>query len=213
MDRRVDGLLAVLMMGLGIVAAVLLSGRDVRPYDADVARFFVDQRAPTLNTVMSAITFCGSAWALAPLTLVTAAVLTLRRHGGAALLLLSAMTTSWALTNLLKSTVGRSRPDVDDLIGAVSFTGAFPSGHTLNSAVFIGVSVGIVCARVEARTAQIATIVVALVAGVAIGVSRLYLGYHWLSDVLGGWAVACAILGAAWLFVIVWARLRRHPVA
>lgn len=201
------------MIAVGIVAAALLSSRHPHPYDVDVAQFLVGQRTLSGNAVMSAVTFFGSAWALAPLTLIVAAGFALRRRGGAALLLLGAMTTSWSLTNFLKSAVGRPRPDVTDLVGAVSVTGAFPSGHTLNSAVFLGVSAGIACSVVKGRAARMVTIVGVLVAGVAIGFSRLYLGYHWLSDVLGGWAVASAIVGAAWLLATVWSQPRGHPVA
>ena len=210
MKSRIESVPAVVMITMGIAAAVLLSSRTAHPYDVDVAEFLVGQRNQTLDAVMSAVTFLGSAWALAPLTLIVAAVLALRRRGSAALLLVGAMTTSWALTTVLKSAVGRPRPDVGDLIGAVSSTGAFPSGHTLNSAVFLGVTAGIACAGLTVRTARIVTIVGALVAGVAIGFSRLYLGYHWLSDVLGGWAVASVIVGAAW---VVLASLRRPSVA
>lgn len=203
----------MLMIVGGLAAAVLLAGRDGRTYDADVAQFFVDQRAPALNTAMSALTFFGSAWALTPLTLILAAVLALRRRAGAALVLLGAMTTSWTFTNLIKSEVGRARPDTADLIGAVSNTGAFPSGHTLNSAVFLCVATAIAIGSLTARAARVATVLVALIAAVSIGVSRMYLGYHWLSDVLGGWAVASAIVGAAWLLVIVWTRPRGGTVA
>lgn len=213
MDRRIASALALLMIVGGLVAAVLLVGPDGRTYDTDVAQFFIDRRTPTLNTVMSALTFFGSAWALTPLTLILAAVLALRRRAGAALLLLGAMTTSWTLTNLTKSAVGRDRPDTADLIGTVSDTGAFPSGHTLNSAVFLSVAAGILITLFSARAARIAMVLIPLLAAVAMGVSRMYLGYHWLSDVLGGWAVASAILGAAWLLVVVWDRPHRGPVA
>ncbi len=213
MDRRVTAARAVLMIVGGLAAAVLLAARDAHTYDADVAQFFIDQRTPTLNTVMSAVTFFGSAWALTPLTLIIGAALALRRRAGAALLLLGVMTTSWTLTNLIKSAVGRARPDTADLIGTVSDTGAFPSGHTLNSAVFFSVAAGILIASLTARAVRIATVSGALLAAVVIGVSRMYLGYHWLSDVLGGWAVASAIVGAAWLLVIVWARPDRVPVS
>lgn len=212
MNRRIAATLALIMVVVGLGGAVLWAGSDGRTYDEALAQFFVTARTPTLNTVMSSVTFLGDAWALAPLTLILAVALVWRRRGSAALVLLGAMTASWTLTNLTKSAVGRARPDTADLIGAVSDTGAFPSGHTLNSAVFLAVATGVLIPSIGTRSARIAAIVVAVITAVAIGVSRLYLGYHWLSDVLGGWAMASAIVGAAWLLAIVWARPSRVAV-
>jgi undecaprenyl-diphosphatase len=73
---------------------------------------------------------------------------------------------------------------------------SFPSGHSMNSLVFYLAIAMIIWARSKPPTGAIA-IVVALAVAIAVGFSRIYLGYHYLSDVVGGFAA-----GLAWLLVV-----------
>lgn len=191
--------LPVAMIAAGIIAALVLGSPSPQSYDLAVSSAFIDHRSPAVTTFAAAVTFLGSGWALTPLTLLTGSVLVLRRRHAAALLVVASMLTSWLVTNTLKNAVGRPRPDPADLLGRVSVSDAFPSGHTLNSAVFLGVVAATLVVSLTSRLARVITVLGAVLLGVAIGLSRVYLGYHWLSDVLGGWSVAMALLGAAWL--------------
>jgi undecaprenyl-diphosphatase len=94
--------------------------------------------------------------------------------------------------SLVKLAVNRDRPDLPDPIAHAAGK-SFPSGHAMSSLIVYGAVVLVLLplAAPRARHAVVAGVAVMLV---AIGISRLALGVHYLSDVLGGWA-----LGAAWL--------------
>jgi undecaprenyl-diphosphatase len=107
------------------------------------------------------------------------------------------------LFRTLKFALDRSRPPIADHVVPVS-NESLPSGHATMSTVVIGTIVVLAWAgrTMVERTVMVAA--AALWVG-AVGATRVYLGVHWLSDVLAGWAV-----GAAWLTVcvLVWSRWR-----
>jgi undecaprenyl-diphosphatase len=99
------------------------------------------------------------------------------------------------LATALKQTFDRARPDLVPH-GAMVYTSSFPSGHsTMAAAVYL--TLGLVASRfVPRRRLKVLLIGVAMLVTAAVGLSRVYLGVHWPSDVLGGWAV-----GASWALV------------
>lgn len=200
----------VAMMLLGVLMTALLAGSALSQFDLSVSTALIERRSPMLTTVAQGITFLGSARALVSLTVLVALILIVRRRPMPALLVVGSMLTSWLLTVYLKSAIGRVRPDPGDVLGTISNSGAFPSGHTLNSAVFLGVIAGIVLTTVRSVAWRTAVVVTTLTLALAIGVSRVYLAYHWPSDVLGGWSLATAILGAALLLSVALQRQRAH---
>jgi undecaprenyl-diphosphatase len=110
-----------------------------------------------------------------------AAVLVFASVGGGAL-----------LSILLKLMIDRARPDLVPHL-ADAYTASFPSGHAMLSAV-VYLTLGALLSRVEgAARVKIYVLTVAVFLTFVIGISRVYLGVHWPTDVLAGW---CA--GAAW---------------
>jgi undecaprenyl-diphosphatase len=107
------------------------------------------------------------------------------------------MAGSAALTYGLKLLIGRHRPGISFVLGPVDTGFAFPSGHTLNSAVFFGTLAALLVAGLHSRLARTAVIIGAILVSVGIGLSRLYLGYHWATDVLAGWLIA-----VTWLTIV-----------
>ena len=99
------------------------------------------------------------------------------------------------LATALKQSFDRPRPDLVPH-GSMVYTSSFPSGHsTMAAAVYL--TLGMVASRfVPRRRLKVLLIGVAMLVTAAVGVSRVYLGVHWPSDVLGGWAV-----GASWALV------------
>jgi undecaprenyl-diphosphatase len=81
---------------------------------------------------------------------------------------------------------------------------SFPSGHTMNAVIFYG-GVALLLWSVYGRRAGLAAVVVATVLAIGVGISRIYLGYHYLTDVVGG-----ILAGLAWL-VVVSAAFRARP--
>lgn len=135
---------------------------------------------------------------------VTAAVgyLLLMRKYGLALLLLAAEAGGMLISTLLKQLFDRPRPDLEH--AARVFTASFPSGHaTLSAVTFL--TLGALLTRVTSdRKSKLYFMATAIVLTVLVGLSRLYLGVHYPSDILAGWCVgsAWAVLcwgGALWL--------------
>ena len=146
---------------------------------------------------------------VAVLTLMTLAVigyLLLAGKRNAAIAVLVAVAGGLILSTLLKLGFHRARPDLVPH-GSVVYTASFPSGHSMMAAVTY-LTLGALLARVQASIAmKIYLLTVAVVLTVLVGVSRVYLGVHWPTDVAAGWAV-----GAAWALLcsLVMRRLQRR---
>jgi len=123
--------------------------------------------------------------------------------GGAAL---AAVVSGSVASNLLKSGYSRPRPDLVEH-GAWVYNASFPSGHSMMSAV-VFLTLAILLARIQKRRAVRSFIVgVAVFITVLVGISRVYLGVHWPTDVFAGWA-----LGAAWAVAFWLVAMRVDPV-
>jgi undecaprenyl-diphosphatase len=149
-------------------------------------------------SVVKAVTWLGSGGVLWTLTGAACVLLALRRRWRLAAYLLVAGAGDLVLDPVLKALVGRLRPVVAHPI-AHGNGNSFPSGHALGSIICYGALflVFLPAARGRWRRVLTAAIVTLIV---AIGVSRLLLGVHYISDVLGGWA-----LGITWLGVTAFA--------
>lgn len=188
-------LLGAVTFGL-LLAAVAADGpwvaRDERLLD-----WFAAHRTPGVTGVLSAITAVFGQ-RLLPI-LVTAGCLLWAWRGRSwrgPLLLAAAMVLSTALSQLLKALAGRPRPaDEIMVVPGLETSAAFPSGHTIAAATLV-LAGGYLWWL--ARPTRGVVLVVAFAAPaviVLVGLTRLYLGYHFLTDVLAGIAVALVVLG------------------
>jgi len=152
----------------------------------------------TLVKIIKAITYLGSNGVLWAVIAAATVIVAIRRRWRLAAYLLVTGAGALVMDPVLKSLVGRLRPVVAHPI-AYGTGDSFPSGHSLGSIVCYGaiLLVFLPAARGRWRTAFI-TVIVALIA--LIGISRLLLGVHYLSDVLGAWA-----LGITWLGITAFA--------
>jgi undecaprenyl-diphosphatase len=146
---------------------------------------------------------------VAALSLVTAAVsgyLLICRKYGALALLLAATSGGLLLSLVLKERFDRPRPAVVPHKSLV-MTSSFPSGHSLNSAVVYLTLGSLLAGLCRERRLKIYFFSVALLLTFLVGVSRVFMGVHYPTDVLAGW---CAGLGWALLCGLVARRLRRR---
>lgn len=159
---------------------------------------------PWFEEMMRDITALGGTGVIAFITLSAVGFLLIRRDYGTALLILAAIAGAFALSLGLKLSFDRPRPDLVPRATEV-FNPSYPSGHSMLSAVAY-LTLGAMLARVQAwRRLKIYILSLAIVLTLAIGVSRVYLGVHWPTDVLGGWTA-----GAVWA-ALVWIVARwRH---
>src|SRR5262245_10313018 len=157
---------------------------------------------PWLEEVMRDLTSLGSAGVLVFIVLSVFFYLLIAGKTATALFVVASVAGGQLLSSLLKLGVDRPRPDLVSHLAEV-YTLSFPSGHAMLSAVTY-LTLGSLLAHVqEGRVLKIYVLAVAVVATLLVGVSRVYLGVHWPSDVLAGW---CA--GSAWA-MLCWLVYRR----
>jgi undecaprenyl-diphosphatase len=145
-----------------------------------------------LEELMRDITALGSTGVLTFITLAVAGFLALDRKSHAALFVLVAVGGGMLLSTALKLGFDRPRPDLVPH-GSIVYTASFPSGHSMLAAV-VYLTLGALLARVQPRLVlKLYLLGLAILLTMAVGASRVYLGVHWPTDVLAGWAV-----GAAW---------------
>jgi undecaprenyl-diphosphatase len=201
------GFLAVVLGALVLALAVRMSAAPVVQIDRAVAGDLNAAVAPRpwLVTALQVLTAPGSAittWVV--LTILTV-VLLVRRRTRLALYVAVTGLGAATLSPLIKHVVDRLRPVVDIPV-ATAGGPSFPSGHTLGVTVWVGVVLLVLLPVVPAARRRLAVAVgVALV--VVVGLTRIALGVHFLSDVLAGWLV-----GSGWLLVTATAfrAWRRH---
>lgn len=178
----------------GVVESDGISGLDRPVLDAAVAL-----RSPGFNRVVTVFTDLGGPVVMPVLATVAVVVLTvLWRSRTPLVLMLVGAAGSLAMTTVGKDFVGRARPPQSLAVPPFETSPSFPSGHTLNATVVTGVLVYLLLRRQRSLRARTATLLAGAFFVAAMGLSRVYLGHHWLSDVVMGW-----VLGLAWLVAVV----------
>ncbi|MER9442670.1 phosphatase PAP2 family protein [Mesorhizobium sp. M0340] len=151
-----------------------------------------------LEGAMRDVTSLGSASVLVLITAAMIVYLLLIRRPGAALLMFVAVAGGQLLSSVLKFDIDRPRPDLVSHLADVASL-SFPSGHAMLSAVTY-LTLGSMAARfLPGLTTKIYVLVLAVLTTVVVGISRIYLGVHWPSDVLAGWCAGFAWAMLCWL--------------
>ncbi len=147
------------------------------------------------------LTALGSISVLLLFILIVAGYLGLDRKYRAMLFLLAATSTGFALSFGLKSYFERPRPDLVPHLTVVQ-TASFPSGHAMLSAV-VYLTLGALLMPLVARRLKFYVITVAILLTVLIGLSRIYMGVHYPTDVLAGWTAGLVWATLSWLVLRV----------
>jgi undecaprenyl-diphosphatase len=197
-------LILVLLFGFINLAEEVYEG-DTRSFDEYVLLLFNssgDSSNPTgpvwLPGLIRDFTALGSTGVLAIVVFGVTVYLVLSGKRKTALYILIAVISGVVLEHFLKIGFGRPRPDLVPH-GVVVTSLSFPSGHSLNSAV-VYITLGNLLAQTQKKLSlKIFLMSFSVFLAILIGVSRIYLGVHWPTDVIAGWAV-----GASWA-LICWA--------
>ncbi|MEV0643975.1 phosphatase PAP2 family protein [Phytomonospora sp. NPDC050363] len=172
-------------------------GDDIAAIDEPAVGWLVEHRVPALNRVQIAITDLGGSLLLT-LGVVVATVLVARSRKSwtPVWLSLTGLGGIQILVNVIKLLIGRQRPNPPaQLVTATGYS--FPSGHSATSLVGFALIAWLLCMVTRSATAKATAWTAGAVGTVAVGLSRIYLGVHYPSDVLGGWT-----LGLTWLAVL-----------
>ena len=155
---------------------------------------------------MRDFTALGGIGVLVAVTLAVIGYLVLTRKRYAAITIVVAIVTGLMLSHALKWGFARPRPELVPH-GQVVYTQSFPSGHAMLSAL-VYLTLGALLARTQAcRGVRVYFLAVAGLLTAVVGVSRVYLGVHWPTDVLAGWVGGAGWALLCWL-VILWLQRR-----
>lgn len=192
-------LVVVLCLWIFVAIADEVLEGDSRPFDRAVItalRTSGDLGDPLgplwLEEGVRDITALGSNAVLGLITLAVAGFLALAGRPRHVLFLLVAVAGGLLLGLALKAGFDRPRPDFLPH-GQAVFTRSFPSGHAMNAAVVYLTLGSILAGRLASRLAKAYVLMVSMAVTVLVGLSRVYLGVHWPTDVVAGWSA-----GAAW---------------
>jgi len=190
--------ISCLLFIFGLLAQTVVEGKS-SAFDRSIILAFRDHGNPSvpigpawLQEAARDLTSLGSIIVLIIITVAIAGYLFLARKQAAAWLMLVAVFGGIALSDLLKFAFGRPRPDFISPAARV-FTTSFPSGHATLSAITYLTIAALLARSQSSPRIGVYFIVLAALLTILIGVSRIYLGVHYPTDVLGGWCV-----GAAW---------------
>ncbi len=197
MNRRLaaaGGVLAAAAALFAVLTYAILHHSGLTRIDNRLLHDVISLRSGPLTVAAKALTDLGTG--VAVYAVVVAGLVRWRRLGDVALPVLC---VGWLVAGQLlrigiNRSVARPRPPASlHLVGAGGY--AFPSGHTTTATIGYGL-LAVLLAGLLSRASAVkrAIVVVAVVLAVGVGLSRIYLGVHWPTDVLGGWA-----LGASWL--------------
>lgn len=208
-------LLALLVLAGGTLAALHLSEEvgegDTRVFDLRVLQALragdphVLIGPKWLHIAAADITALGSVTVLGLFVLLALGLLLSLRRWSAALVLLVGAVGGVEISQGLKYMFLRERPDL--VYRAVEASNpSYPSGHAMLSAV-VFLTLGTLAARFSTkRRVKVMAIGSAVLVSLLVGMSRIYLGVHWTSDVLAGWSMGAAWAMACWLAAWAWER-------
>jgi undecaprenyl-diphosphatase len=157
---------------------------------------------PWVEELARDFTALGGVGVLTLVTLASAVFLKLARRGRMALVAVITIAGGLALTQALKAGFERPRPDLQ-LHEVYVYTASFPSGHTAMSAITYLTLGALIARELSGFRLKVFVMLASVSTTLLVGMSRIYLGVHWPSDVLGGWSFAAgwSLLcwaGASW---------------
>ena len=166
---------------------------------------------PWLEEAAAEITALGGYPVILLAVLVVTGLLLITRRYGPALYTVVSVASGAAVSQVLKDHFERPRPDIVEHLDAVH-TASFPSGHAMVGTVAYLTLAALVTRFFDDGWVRAYVIAVAVAMSVLIGLTRIYLGVHWPSDVAAGWALGTAWASFTWLFVSA-LQYRRHRKA
>lgn len=163
-------------------------------------------RTPELNAAVTGFTNIGGGIGMPIVgSVLTGLLMYWSRSWRPLVLIGGAAAVSITATTLSKRVVGRARPEHVEAVPPFETSPSFPSGHTLNTTVVIGMVVYLAFLLVRRLLVRVALITAGVIFIIAMGLSRVYLGHHWMTDVIAAW-----LLGFSWVGIVILAHRLFH---
>jgi undecaprenyl-diphosphatase len=187
----------VSLIGFGFMA-FLVSGQEIVQFDRTVISFIQGMESPMLTAIMKFFTFIGSTLSIVVLALLVLFFLyKVFKHRSELVLFIAVLLGSNILFLSLKLFFHRARPDFHRLIEVGGYS--FPSGHATNAFTLYGLLTFLLWRHIPARWGRTVLILLSITMIIAIGMSRIYLGVHYPTDVISGY-----LAGGFWLTIAIW---------
>jgi membrane-associated phospholipid phosphatase len=192
---------AAIVIGLTEASAeiyeAVYDGTGLARWDRPVLDAAINSRTAASTYVVTIFTHLGGpVWMTVIAAAITVTMTLVWRSWTPLTLMLIGVAGSLLMTTVGKDLVGRVRPPQADAVPPYESSPSFPSGHTLNSTVIAGIVAYLLLRRLSSKLARTLTVVLAAGWAVAMGLSRVFLGHHWLTDVVIGWTLGLAWVGA-----------------
>jgi membrane-associated phospholipid phosphatase len=212
----VGGLLVVGLTAAGSEVYEAVSEKNgLYGLDQPVLERAIRWRTPLTDQLVTWFTNLGGAVGMTIIAAVLTILMVWRfRSPTPLILMVIAVAGSLTFTHVGKALVGRVRPPLTYAIPPYEYAFSFPSGHTLNSTVIAGIVAYLVARRLTSRVGRALCVMAAAIWAIAMGLSRVFLGHHWLTDVIFAW-----LIGLAWLALLITAHRiflivrRRQPAS
>lgn len=203
--------LSLVVWGTGELYRGVKDANGLAGLDQPVLDWLVAIRTPPADAAVTSFTHVGGPRAQ-PLLLAPVAAFLAWRWRSWTPPVLCALSYAGAdiLTRFGKDLTGRARPPVEAAVPPFEVTPSFPSGHALFAVVVAGIVAYLLLHWFRTKAARVACLVGSIAYAAAMGLSRVYLGHHWLTDVVAGW-----LLGLGWVWVLatvhrLWLTARRR---
>ncbi|RDW20498.1 phosphatase PAP2 family protein [Oceanobacillus chungangensis] len=187
----------VSLIGFSIMV-LLIANQNVILFDHNVISFIQGFEGPSLTSIMKFFTYIGSYHSMIVIILIIVIFLYIvLKHRLEIILLLTVVITTPILNGLLKQSFQRARPEFHRLIDIGGYS--FPSGHAMNAFAFYGILTFLLWRHIPNPAGRTILIVFNGLFIMMIGISRIYLGVHYPSDIIAGYCVS-----GFWLTIVIW---------
>ncbi|QED48297.1 phosphatase PAP2 family protein [Cytobacillus dafuensis] len=178
--------------------AMLINGQKIVRFDQSVISFIQGFESPMLTQIMKFFTYIGSFPSVLVIFLIVSFFLYFVLKHRAELILFGTVVIGTPIINqILKQFFHRARPDLHRLIEIGGYS--FPSGHAMNAFAVYGILAFLLWRHLNTRLGRITLIMISSISILMIGTSRIYLGVHYPSDIIGGY-----LASGFWLAISIW---------
>lgn len=180
--------------------AFLVSAGDVARFDMAIISFVQGFESPILTSLMKGFTWLGTGYGVTIMVIIVSLILfVFLKHRTELIFFIVVVVGSSLIDELLKSLFHRDRPSLHRIIEASGFS--FPSGHSMTAVAFYSSLAFLLWRHIPSRLGRGVLIFFSVGFILMIGVSRIYLGVHYPSDVIGGYfASGCWVASSIWFY-------------